>query len=616
MVTSGCRPRTKRRAALPNVEVGPIPAAPAQAGGFFELPMTFIPTENGTHTGTLTIVTQADAPGSVRVIRIALHASVEAFVVSLVDPVPPTPLEFGPVNVGDSRTVGVVVRADGTLGAYLDTYAAADPAGAAQLGVATIGVGSVSAGQAKTYWVSYTPTIAGPLSTSLALTFVGGGLTTRYTQDVVLPVFGLGVGAQAELSPTALDFGTLTVNAHSAPQLVTVRNVGQAPLLVSGSITGSGFRLAGPLPASVLPGQEEHITLEFVPGVEGPVTDTFTIQSNSAQAPVPVALTGAGVLQALLTAKPVSLAFGSVPVGSESPGTQVVVTNAGAIPVVLHGFAFSGPDAADFRIAANDRKVGDVLLPEQTCTMTVVFGGTAAGPKAATLEVAHDWPNTPFRVPVVGQAVDAKGLVPLVTAVDFLDVPVGTSSPRRRVTLTNKSGSVATIAAVAVTGRDLADFATGQDRCSGAKLQPGDRCTLLVLAAPSTMGAKEAELTVNADVPADAVPLRANGLGISVQWSTPLADFANWGVGQTSQRQNVWIHNSGNTPVVITQIDVAGEFLVQDTVPQYPEVRPNSEKYFWVWFRPTTTGAQQGSLILQTASHGTLPALPLTGIGV
>ena len=39
-----------------------------------------------------------------------------------------------------------------------------------------------------------------------------------------------------------------------------------------------------------------------------------------------------------------------------------------------------------------------------------------------------------------------------------------------------------------------------------------------------------------------------NGLDISVQWSTLLVDFANWAVGQTSQRQTVWIHNAGNTP--------------------------------------------------------------------
>ena len=159
---------------------------------------------------------------------------------------------------------------DGTLGAGLDHFVASDPAGAAQVDIAINFVGGVAAGQDKTYWVSYTPNVAGPLSTTLTLTFTGGGPFTPYTQDVVLPVIGSGVGAQAELSPAALDFGTLTVNAHSAPQLVTVRNVGQAPLLITGSITGSGFLLAGPLPASILPSQEDQVAVEFRPVGDGP----------------------------------------------------------------------------------------------------------------------------------------------------------------------------------------------------------------------------------------------------------------------------------------------------------------------------------------------------------
>jgi hypothetical protein len=518
--------------------------------------------------------------------------------------------------VGDVRTVGIVVSADGTLGAFLDRYVASDAAGAAQVAIAINSVGGVAAGQTKTYWVSYTPNVAGPLSTTLTLTFVGGGPFTPYAQDVVLPVVGSGVGAQAQLSPASLDFGTLTVNAHSPSQLITVRNVGQAPLLISGSITGSGFLLAGPLPGSIAPSQDDQIAVEFRPVADGPVSDTFTIQSNSAQPPVPVVLTGVGVLEALLTAKPVSLGFGTTPVGSQSPGRQCVVTNAGVRPVLLQGFGFSGPDAADFTITANDRKVGDVLLPEQKCTMTVVFGGTAAGPRAAMLEIAHDWPNSPFRVPVEGLAVDPKGLVPLVTEVDFGDVQVGTTSTWRRVTLTNKSGSVATIGAIGVTGKDLADFVIGKDACSGTTIQPGDKCMLQVAAAPAAMGAKEAELTVTADVPAEVVPLRANGLDISVQWSTALLDFATWKVGQTASRMTVSIHNSGNASILISQIDVTGDFFAQDPAAQFPEIRPNADRFIWVWFRPTTTGTRQGSLTIQTVGHGPLPPLALTGIGL
>ena len=96
----------------------------------------------------------------------------------------------------------------------------------------------------------------------------------------------------------------------------------------------------------------------------------------------------------------------------------------------------------------------------------------------------------------------------------------------------------------------------------------------------------------------------------------PAVDFDQWAVGQTSQRQTVAIHNSGNTPVVVSGVNVAGEFLVQDVVPQVPSIAPNSEKYFWVWFRPTTAGPHAGSITIQTVSHGTLPSLPLAGIGV
>ena len=290
----------------------------------------------------------------------------------------------------------------------------------------------------------------------------------------------------------------------------------------------------GRLPASILPGQEDQVAVEFRPIGDGPVSDTFTIESNSASRPPASALTGVGVMEALLTAKPASLEFGTVPVGSESPGRECVVANAGVRPVILQGFAFSGPDAADYAIAANDRAPGDMLLPEQTCTLTVVFGGTAPGPRSAMLEIAHDWPNSPFRLPVEGLAVDPKGIVPLVSEIDFGDVQVGTTSKRRTVTLTNKSGDGRHHRGRRGHGQGPRRLQARQGRV--LRLDPPARGQVLAAGrrGPGRHGQKEAELTVKADVPADAVPLRANGLDISVQWSTALLDFATWKVGQTS----------------------------------------------------------------------------------
>lgn len=67
--------------------------------------------------------------------------------------------------------------------------------------------------------------------------------------------------------------------------------------------------------------------------------------------------------------------------------------------------------------------------------------------------------------------------------------------------------------------------------------------------------------------------------------------------------------------MLVTSVDVTGDFMVRDIVPQVMTIPPNGYKYFWVWFRPTTTGAQQGSIVVQTRDHGALSALPLTGTG-
>jgi len=125
-------------------------------------------------------------------------------------------------------------------------------------------------------------------------------------------------------------------------------------------------------------------------------------------------------------------------------------------------------------------------------------------------------------------------------------------------------------------------------------LQPGGKCAVTVVAGPGSMGARDAELAVSANVPADSVALHALGLDVHVEWSAALLDFGPWKVGQTSQRQDVSIHNTGNATIDVTQIDFTGDFKVQDVVPQYMSIPPDGYKYFWVWFTPTATGAQQG----------------------
>ena len=156
--------------------------------------------------------------------------------------------------------------------------------------MATIGVGPLVPGQTKAYWVSCTPTVVGPFATYLTLTFVAG-VFTRYTQELTVPLFWNAVGAQAELAPSTLDFGTVVVGARSATAPVTLRNRGQLPLIVSYALIGAGFQVTGQAPTSIAAGQDEEIFIEFRPAADGPASYPFTIASNSAQLPAPVLLT-------------------------------------------------------------------------------------------------------------------------------------------------------------------------------------------------------------------------------------------------------------------------------------------------------------------------------------
>jgi len=326
----------------PNLEIGAIPAAPTPVGDFFNLPVTFVALEPGQHNGALTIVTYADVPDSIRVIRVHLHANVDALVVSVVDPAPPSGRDFGTVTVGDTKTMQILVHSDSTMSAQLDSYALTDALATSQIGVATISVGPLAPGQTKAYWVSCTPTVVGPFATYLTLTFVAG-VFTRYTQELTVPLFWNAVGAQAELAPSTLDFGTVVVGARSAAAPVTLRNRGQLPLTVSYALIGAGFQVTGESAHEHRRGAGRRDFHRIPPRADGPVSYPFTIASNSAQPPAPVLLTGIGLLQPFFTASPASVSFGSVPIGSQSPTKVVEIANAGQIVVTLRASRSPGP---------------------------------------------------------------------------------------------------------------------------------------------------------------------------------------------------------------------------------------------------------------------------------
>jgi hypothetical protein len=82
------------------------------------------------------------------------------------------------------------------------------------------------------------------------------------------------------------------------------------------------------------------------------------------------------------------------------------------------------------------------------------------------------------------------------SALTFAAQVVGTSGPVQTVTVSNTGGSNLTISGLAASGPAAADFATGNDHCTGATVAPGGTCTVTVGFTPSAVGTRTATLVV------------------------------------------------------------------------------------------------------------------------
>jgi hypothetical protein len=581
----------------------------ANPGDEITVDVTFTPSMPGRQTGTLTILTAVPGvPDGVKVIRLMLRAVVDVLAMSVLDRLP---IDFGVVRIGQYRTVPLTVRSDSTMDATLASFSLSEPSAETQISVET---GAIAVGQTRTYQLTYQPDAVGPLAIDLTLHFTDQAWPTQLTRDVAISLTGVGTGVQAELSPATLEFGSVVVGDSSAPLSVQLANVGQESLVVASLLLDRDFDVVGSEPNLVPPGASEQFAIVFEPVGGGERTTELSILSNSAQPPVPVVLHGEGLVQAFLRATPSRQEFDLTPLGSRSGERAITIRNDGVVAVSIATIDIGGVDAAAFRIVRVSRQLPVTLTPEMAIDVTVAFEPTHAGASEASLDVVHDGPTSPHRTPLVGRASAATGLVADAAEVAFEPVDVAATSKSQRVTYTNVDATAAQIAAISIIGPDAGDFELVGQPALPIDLAPQGSVSLTAQVTPSAQGPRAAALGVTASVSATEVQLRATGLGVSVAWSAAALEFGDWSVGQTSQRQEATIQNTGNRPLPVTAVDAVGDFMVRDLVPTVMTIQPGQWKYLWVYFTPTSVGPHQGAVQVH-ADGGDVFTLPLTGTG-
>jgi hypothetical protein len=98
------------------------------------------------------------------------------------------------------------------------------------------------------------------------------------------------------LTPTSLNFGSITVGNTSPSQAFTVTNTGTANLLFTTAFAFTGdYTGSGSCYSMLAHGASCVLNMTFTPTVSGTRTGTVTMTTNAAGSPKVVSLSGTGV---------------------------------------------------------------------------------------------------------------------------------------------------------------------------------------------------------------------------------------------------------------------------------------------------------------------------------
>lgn len=301
------------------------------------------------------------------------------------------------------------------------------------------------------------------------------------------------------ITPTTIDFGNVAVSTTSAPETVTLANVGNATLTVdpvtapSAPFAVSGGTCGAP-PITIPVSGSCTIQYTFSPTVTGPATQTLNVTSSGSGSGT-ITLQGNGVA-ASLSVTPNPAAFGTQLVGTTSAPLTVTVANTGTGSLTITGLP--NPSAPFARSGGSCPATPFALLPSASCTVDYTFSPTTAGPASGTVSITSS--AGPATLTLTGTGIQGN-LVISPTAVAFGTVPIGNTSAPQTVTLSNTGTAALDVTTLTAA---TAPFARSSGSCPVTlpfTLAVAANCTLEYTFSPTVAGPASQTLTVTATAP-------------------------------------------------------------------------------------------------------------------
>lgn len=287
------------------------------------------------------------------------------------------------------------------------------------------------------------------------------------------------------LSTKFLSFGGKTAGTLTTLP-VTLKNLSNATLNINSvQVQGSAFSLGTNTCTNTL-GPQASCTIKasFQPPASGPFQGSLILSDSDINSPQVVTLSGRG---SALQLSSLALSFGTVAVGGSSATPQkLTLTNLGASPLSLTGFAYSN---AQFSQNAAGTTCGGSLAGGASCVLASVFSPLSNGFQSGNLTISSSDPGSPTVVNLSGTG----GALTFSGGMGFGSAPLTFTSPTLTTTLSNLSGSDYNVS-FTLGGSNPGDFAIVSNPC-GTVVAAGTNCVITAKFAPLALGARSAVLT-------------------------------------------------------------------------------------------------------------------------
>ncbi|HVI06771.1 MAG TPA: choice-of-anchor D domain-containing protein, partial [Candidatus Binatia bacterium] len=567
-------------------------------GASCTLAVTFSPAAAGVRNGQLTI---NDNNGTQLIVLTGTGAVAG---VSL----SPATLIFGSVSVGTSaQSISNVAVASSTSDPL--TVTGVTVSGDFSL-AQNLCSGAVAPGAECGLNIAFNPTAAGTRTGTAVINYTLGSATGQ----LILSLSGVGAAPGVALSPSNIDFGSVTVGTTSlSTAFVTVDPSTNGAMTITGVMISGDFTVSeNECNTPVSPGGECGMGITFAPSAAeletGIAVIDYSVGSGAGQ--LVLALSGTGAAPGV-SLSPSSFDFGSVTVGTTAQSVaNVIIDPSTSGPVTVTGVTISG----DYSVTQNS--CSGAVSPGSQCGLSILFTPAAPGSRTGTAVVDYAIGSATGQLLL---ALSGTGTAPgaglLPASIDFGSVIVGSSSQQTA----NFTVDLTTDGFVNVTGVSSTGDFTVASQCN-SQVTAGGECGLSVTFAPTAAGLRTGTVIVDytAGTNSGQLMLALSGMGIAaaVTLPVPSVNFGTQIINTVSATQSVQVQNNGTSDLIITSVTADGDFTQAGTCNSANgsvTVSAGSGCAMQITFIPSAAGTRSGTVTL--VDNAGTQSVALSGTG-